>query len=213
MRHLLASSAVAGLLFLLPAGGANAQDNRNTSWGWGATGRGGMVLSLIAAAAGAAGGSIIIVVKVLDEKLTKLEENSEENIQKLSSDLESKIVDSGSAVNMGDYEKLPLPRINKDPLAWADQELVEIERKVREMEKKIKRIPSDELMSTGDAVRHLLHVDVKEAVEKIISITGISDSQIPPYPGILDNMSIAKRWLQNTRKALDTYKLSKSSHK
>ena len=172
-----------------------------------------MVLSLIAAAAGAAGSSIILVVKVLDEKLTKLEENSEENIQKLSSALESKIVDSGSAVNMGDYEKLPLPRINKDPLAWADQELVEIERKVREMEKKIKRIPSDELMSTGDAVRHLLHVDVKEAVEKIISITGISDSQIPPYPGILDNMSIAKRWLQNTRKALDTYKLSKSSHK
>lgn len=208
MRHLLASSAVAGLLFLLPAGGANAQDNRDTSWGWGAAGGGGMVLSLIAAAAGAAGGSIILVVKILDEELTKLEEN----IQRLNSTLESKI-DSESAMSMGDHEKLPLPHINKDPLAWADQELVEIERKVREMEKKIKRIPSDELMSTGDAVRHLLHVDVKEAVEKIISITGISDSQIPPYPGILDNMSIAKRWLKNTRKALDTYKLSKSSHK
>ncbi len=148
-------------------------------------------------------------IKILDKKLTKLEM---EIIQRLSPTLESK-TDSESAVNMGDHEKLPLPRINKDPLARADEELMKIERKVREMEIKIKRIPGDELMSTGDAVRHLLHVEVKEAVEKIISITGISDSQIPPYPGILDNMSIAKRWLKNTREVLDMHNPSKPSRK
>ena len=106
MRHLLASSTVAGLLFLLPAGGANAQDNRNTSWGWGAAGGGGIVLSFIAAAAGAAGGSSIVLwklsklaskgkrddkamelaltqlnssVKVLEEKSTKPEEIFQES--------------------------------------------------------------------------------------------------------------------------------------
>ena len=47
MRHLLAGSAVAGLLFLLPVGDANAQDNRNT-WGWGAAGG---VLTFIAGSA------------------------------------------------------------------------------------------------------------------------------------------------------------------
>lgn len=47
MRHLLTGSAVAGLLFLLPVGDANAQDNRNT-WGWGAAGG---VLTLIAGSA------------------------------------------------------------------------------------------------------------------------------------------------------------------
>ena len=233
MRHLLASSAVAGLLVLLPVGDANAQDNRNT-WDWGTAG--GVMLSFIAiaAAGGAVGGSSIVAwqlsklaskgkrddeaamelaltqlnssVKALDEKLTNLEAKSEENFQSLSSALES-------AVNKGNHEKLPLPRINKDPLAWADEELMKIERKVREMEIKIKRIPGDELMSTGDAVRHLLHVEVKEAVEKIISITGISDSQIPPYPGILDNMSIAKRWLKNTREVLDMHNPSKPSRK
>lgn len=58
MRHLLASSAVAGLLFLLPAGSANAQDNRD-SFSW--IEARGVVLSLItiAAAGGAAGGSSI----------------------------------------------------------------------------------------------------------------------------------------------------------
>ena len=54
MRHLLASSAVAGLLVLLPVGDANAQDNRNT-WDWGAAG--GVVLSFIAIAA--AGGAVV----------------------------------------------------------------------------------------------------------------------------------------------------------
>ena len=54
MRHLLASSAVAGLLVLLPVGDANAQDNRNT-WGWGTAG--GVVLSFIAIAA--AGGAVV----------------------------------------------------------------------------------------------------------------------------------------------------------
>ena len=124
MRHLLASSAVAGLLFLLAAEGANAQDNRST-WGWGAAGGGGMVLSLIAAAAGAAGGSSIVVwrlsklaskgkrddearelalkqvnsnIKVLDEKLTKLATNSEEGIHRLSRTLESKM-NLGSVMN------------------------------------------------------------------------------------------------------------------
>jgi len=82
MRHLLAGSAVAGLLFLLPVGApANAQDNRNTG-GWGAAGG---VLTFVAAAV-AAGGSITVLaskgkkldqldsgVKALNEKLTKLE--------------------------------------------------------------------------------------------------------------------------------------------
>ncbi|MCY4055682.1 MAG: hypothetical protein OXF67_07410 [Cyanobacteria bacterium MAG CAR4_bin_6] len=50
-RRLLAGSAVAGLLFLLPVGApANAQDNRNTG-GWVQTG--GVVLSFIAAVGGA----------------------------------------------------------------------------------------------------------------------------------------------------------------
>lgn len=49
MRHLLAGSAVAGLLFLLPAGGANAQDNRNTgSWG----GAGGVLIFVAGGAVG-----------------------------------------------------------------------------------------------------------------------------------------------------------------
>ena len=52
MRHLLAGSAVAGLLFLLPVGDANAQDNRNT-WGWVEAGG---VLTFIAG--GAVGGIV-----------------------------------------------------------------------------------------------------------------------------------------------------------
>ena len=158
-----------------------------------------MVLSFIAAAAGAAGGSSIVAwrgkrdmdnsIKALDEKLTKLE-------MKIKTDPED-------AVNTGDREKLPPHRIDKDQLTLAERELEEIEAKVYDMEKRIKVIPGDELISIGDDVRHLLHVEVKEAVEKILSITGIPESQAPPFPGILDNMSIAKRWLQNIRKALD----------
>lgn len=198
-----------------------------------------MVLSLIAAAAaaGAAGGSSIVVwrlsklaskgkrddevrelalkqvnsnIKVLDEKLTKLEAKPEEKIQRLSSALESKI-GSESAVNMGDHEKLPLPRINKNPLAWAEQELMEIERKVCGMEERIKSIPRDELMSTEDVIRHLSDADIKDDIEKIIYITGISDLKIQSY--ILANVSIAKCWLQNTRKVLDIHKLGKANQK
>ena len=197
-----------------------------------------MVLSFIAAAAGAAGGSSIVAwrlskltskgkrddeaamelaltqvnssVKELDEKLTKLEAKSEENIQRLSSALESKI-DSESTVNTGDHEKLPLPRINKDPLAWADEELMKIERKVCGMEERIKSIPRDELMSTEDVIRHLSDVDTKDDAEKIIYITGISDLKIQSY--ILANVSIAKCWLQNTRKVLDIHKLGKANQK
>ena len=190
MRHLLASSAVAGLLFLLPMEHANAQDNRN-SWGWGAAGGGGIVLSFIAAAAGAAGGSSIVAWQL--------------------SKLASKGKRSESAVNMGDHGKLPPRCINKDPLAWADQELVEIERKVCEMEKKIKSIPSDELMSTEDVIRHLSDVDTKDDAEKIIYITGISDLKIQSY--ILANVSIAKCWLQNTREVLNIHKLGKANQK
>ncbi|MYK86452.1 MAG: hypothetical protein F4025_08670 [Synechococcus sp. SB0669_bin_7] len=89
VRHLLAGSAVAGLLFLLPAGHANAQDNRNTgSWGGAVV----VVLSFIAAAGGAVVGvklaskgkrdestmeptltQLNSSVKELNEKLTKLE--------------------------------------------------------------------------------------------------------------------------------------------
>ena len=236
MRHLLASSAVAGLLFLLPAGSANAQDNRDASWGWGASGAGGMVLSFIAAAAGAAGGSSIVAwrlsklaskgkrddeaamelaltqlnsnIKVLeDEKLTKLEM---EIIQRLSPTLESK-TDSEGTVNMGDHGKLSLPRIKEDPLAWTDQELMEIERKVCDMEERIKSIPRDELMSTEDVIRHLSNVDTKDDAEKIIYVTGISDLKIQSY--ILANVSIAKCWLQNTRKVLDIHKLGKANQK
>ena len=112
MRHLLAGSAVAGLLLLLPAEHANAQNNRNT-WNWGAAGG---VLSFIA---GGAVGSIAVWqlsklaskgkrddgnknailarfdqvdsgVKGLNEKLTKLEETSKEGIHGLSRTLESK---------------------------------------------------------------------------------------------------------------------------
>ena len=117
MRHLLTGSAVAGLLFLLPVGDANAQDNRN-SWGWGAAGG---VLTFIAG--GAVGGilgwrlsklaskakrddntteltltQLNSSVKVLDGKLTKLETNSEESIQGLSRTLESKM-SLGNAMN------------------------------------------------------------------------------------------------------------------
>ncbi|MYF20127.1 MAG: hypothetical protein F4218_05770 [Synechococcus sp. SB0677_bin_5] len=56
VRHLLAGSAVAGLLFLLPAEHANAQDNRNTG-DWVQTG--GVVLSFIAAVGGATAVSAI----------------------------------------------------------------------------------------------------------------------------------------------------------
>ena len=117
MRHLLTGSAVAGLLFLLPVGDANAQDNRNT-WGWGAAGG---VLTLIA---GSAVGGIVGwrlsklaskgkrdegkmeseftqlngSVKVLDEKLTQLGTNSEEGIHRLSRTLESKM-NPGSVMN------------------------------------------------------------------------------------------------------------------
>ena len=227
MRHLLASSAVAGLLFLLPAGGANAQGNRSTSWGWGAAGG---VLTFIAG--GAVGGiagwrlsklaskskrdddtmeltltQLNSSVKVLDEKLTKLEI---ENIQRLSPTLESK-PDSESAVNMGDHEKLPLPRIKEDSLAWVDQELMEIEGKVCDMEKRIQSIPRDELMSTEDVIRHLSNVDTKDDVEKVMYITGISDLKMQSY--ILANVSIAKYWLQNTREVLNTHKLGKANQK
>ena len=227
MRHLLASSAVAGLLFLLPAGGANAQGNRDTSWGWGATGG---VLTFIAG--GAVGGifgwrlsklsskgkrdndttelaltQLNSSVKVLDEKLTKLEM---EIIQRLSPTLESK-TDSEGAVNMGDHGKLSLPRIKEDPLAWTDQELMEIEGKVCDMEERIKSIPRDELMSTEDVIRHLSNVDTKDDAEKIIYVTGISDLKIQSY--ILANVSIAKCWLQNTRKVLDIHKLGKANQK
>ena len=110
MHHLLAGSAVAGLLFLLPVRDANAQDNRNT-WDWGTAGG---VLTFIAG--GAVGGilgwrlsklaskakrddnttelaltQLNSSVKVLDGKLTKLETNSEESIQGLSHILESKM--------------------------------------------------------------------------------------------------------------------------
>ena len=192
-----------------------------------------MVLSLIAAAAGAAGGSSIVAwrlsklaskgkrddeaamelaltqlnssVKTLDEKLTKPEAKSEENIQRLSSVLENEI-DSESAVNIGDNEKLPFSRIDKDPLAWADQELMEIERKVCDMEERIKSIPRNELMSTEDVISHLSNLDIKDDAEKNIYITGISDLKIQSY--ILANVSIAKCWLQNTRKVLGIHKLA-----
>ena len=264
MRHLLAGSAVAGLLFLLPVGApANAQDNRNT-WSWVQTGE--VVLSFIAAVGGATAVSAIVwrrlskpgaegkrhdgkvesalmqlnsSVKAVDTKLenvlngvngltssinalagklAKLEVTSnaitKEPLKKPGSDT-SRLSTSPSPQGFSNAKSRQRGLVQRfpkeDSLAWADQELVGIGRKVREMEEKIKLIPSNELMSTGDAVRHLLHVDVKDTVEKIISVTGISDSQIPPYPGILDNMSIAKRWLQNTRKALDQYKLIKQA--
>ncbi|MXY63077.1 MAG: hypothetical protein F4Y87_06610 [Synechococcus sp. SB0665_bin_28] len=107
VRHLLAGSAVAGLLFLLPAGHANAQDNRNTgSWGGAVV----VVLSFIAAAGGAVVGvklaskgkrdegtmeptltQLNSSVKELNEKLTKLEATPEEGVHRLSSTLERKM--------------------------------------------------------------------------------------------------------------------------
>lgn len=117
MRHLLTGSAVAGLLFLLPVGDANAQDNRNT-WGWGTAGgvltfiAGGTVggtvgwrLSKLASKAKRDEGNMDSEltqlngsVKALDEKLTQLATNSEEGIHRLSRTLESKM-NLGSAMN------------------------------------------------------------------------------------------------------------------
>ena len=212
MRHLLASSAVAGLLFLLPAGGANAQDNRN-SWGWGVAGGGGMVLSFIAAAAGAAGGSSIVLWK-----LSKLASKRDDDFKKLNNNI--KVLDEKLTALDGKLtkteedgrEKLLLNK--QERLALAEQELVKIERKVCDMETRTKTfISADKIKIIGDEVRHLLHVDVKKVVEKIMSITGISDSKIQSYPGISNNIDIAKRWLENTRKALDEYKRNQSSDK
>ena len=99
MRHLLASSAVAGLLVLLPVGDANAQDNRNT-WGWGAAG--GVMLSFIAiaAAGGAVGGSSITSWLLLQRK-GKRDDNLEtiksdftklsDNVKELDIQLEGRI--------------------------------------------------------------------------------------------------------------------------
>ena len=80
MRHLLASSAVAGLLVLLPVGDANAQDNRNT-WGWGTAG--GVMLSFIAiaAAGGAVGGSSITSWLLLQRKGKR-----DDNLETIKSD-------------------------------------------------------------------------------------------------------------------------------
>lgn len=114
-RRLLAGSAVAGLLFLLPVGApANAQDNRNTG-DWVQTG--GVVLSFIAAVGGATAVSAILwrrlsksgaegkrdddklnavlarfdqldsSIKMLNKKLIK----SEEETQELNSMLKSKM--------------------------------------------------------------------------------------------------------------------------
>ena len=121
MGRLWTSSAVAGLLFLLPAGHANAQDNRNT-WGWGAT-RGMLIFIASGAVGSIAGWSVSRLaskgkrgdgnketilarfdqldngVKALNEKLTKLETTSKEEIHGLSRTLESKM-NLGSKIHM-----------------------------------------------------------------------------------------------------------------
>ena len=121
MGRLWTSSAVAGLLFLLPAGHANAQDNRNT-WGWGAT-RGMLIFIASGAVGSIVGWSVSRLaskgkrgdgnketvlarfdqldngVKVLNEKLTKLETTSKEEIHGLSRTLESKM-NLGSKIHM-----------------------------------------------------------------------------------------------------------------
>ena len=79
MRHLLASSAVAGLLVLLPVGDANAQDNRNT-WDWGAAG--GVVLSFIAG-----GASLLLLQRALKGK--RDDEAVEPTLAKLNSSVEA----------------------------------------------------------------------------------------------------------------------------
>jgi len=124
MRHLLAGSAVAGLLFLLPIGApANAQDNRNTG-GWGAAGV--VVLSFIAGGAGGIASGLLLQrsckgkrgdgtmeaiitqlnssVKELDTKLNnssvdKLTSTLENKIGNLKDDLERLISSDNKALN------------------------------------------------------------------------------------------------------------------
>ena len=99
MRHLLAGSAVAGLLLLLPAGHAQAQDNRNTG-GWAATG-GIAVLSFIAGSAGGLAGSFVLRRR-FSGKLKKCEDEKKSlkaSLEEVECELKSRESEDAKALN------------------------------------------------------------------------------------------------------------------
>ncbi|MCY4332032.1 MAG: hypothetical protein OXC96_05965 [Cyanobacteria bacterium MAG CAR1_bin_15] len=166
-RRLLAGSAVAGLLFLLPAESANAQ-NRNT-WGWGGAGVG--VLSFIAAAGGAAVGvklaskdkrddeimksafaELDSSIKTLEGKLPKSEATSQEGIQELSRTLESK-TNLESKIDM-----------ISTSLGTVQFEFTELNSSFKELDKKLKEYINDNIKDY-QALNSLLS-EAQEALDK-----------------------------------------------